>query len=341
MKKLALAVSAALGMGLAASAQSAVPIPIDPDGAGGGGTVQVGNLDWAVGNALASGAGLGSDVGTVFTLYAQARLAGFNNIANDPILGTGLGSAFQWTYVTAFQEAVTTNLQGGRIKEFQVNPNNLALDSTSNFFRIYRDAALNADDLAGRGFNDGTLILEGHILIGNQVGDSNFTAAGNFNTTTGVFTPTLANLDQFGANNYDGGGGSDGHTSITGAGSSIITVQVDSFDSATFQNLQVGSLFTLDFNTSQILAYNQTNPSSCFWDGGAHIGGAGQTNPNQPAGLACANVIGAVNGISENNIIFQTDANNSFTATVIPEPGVLALLGISLLGLGIARSRKN
>jgi hypothetical protein len=316
-------------MGLAAAAHSAVPVPIDPDGAGGIGTISVGNLDWSVGNALATGVGASRPVGTDFTLYAQAHLSTFNNISNQVIQTPALNTTFEWTYVTAFQERITSSANGGQALQFQVNPLNTGLNLATNFFQIYR-SGVNANDLAGTGFNDGTLLLTGHILQGNQFGDSGFNIAGNI--VGGVFVPSTQPLDQFGANNYPG------ITSITGSGSSVITVQVDSFDPTVFQGLVVGSTFTLDFNTSQILAYNQTDPSSCFWNGSAFIGGAGATTP--PLGSNCANTIGTVNGTSGPNIIFQTDSNNSFTAQV-PEPGVLALLGISLLGLGIARTRRS
>lgn len=336
MKKLAYAVTMALGMGLTAAAQAAVPIPINPDGVPGGApTVQVGNLDWAVGNALAVGPGTFASrvVGAEFQLLAQARLASFNTIANTPIGVPQLNTTFEWTYVTSFTERITSVLNGGQALQFQVNPNNIGYDAALNFFEIYRSAP-NSSDLAGRGFNDGTRILRAHILQGNQFGDSNFNVSGNI--VGGNFIPTIGNLDQFGANNYTGANGSAPHSTITGSGASQLRFQVDEFDANTFQNIDVGSIFTLDFNTSQILAYNQTDPSSCFWNGAAFVGGAGQANPNLP--LPCANTIGAVNGVNGPNIMFQTDSNNSFTATV-PEPGVLALLGISLLGLGIARRR--
>ena len=332
MNKLAVAVSLALGMGLTMSAHSAVPIGIDPDaGAAPNGTIQVGNLDWAVGNALAVGVTQGSPAGTVFTTYAQARLSNFNNIANVNIPVVGLNTVFEWTYVTGFQEVITQSLNGGQALQFQVNPANLGFNATQNFFQIYRSAP-NSSDLAGTGFNDGTLLLTGHILQGAELGQSGFTAAGNVSgpVTAPVFTPLIQDLDQFGNNDYAA------IDSITGTGSSQIKVLIDAInDPLSFPGLSVGMILTLDFNTSQILAYNQTDPSACFWNGAATIGGAGN------AALGCANTIGAVNGVSGPNIQFQTDANNSFIVQQVPEPGVLALLGISLLGLGIARTRKS
>lgn len=337
--KVAHAVSLALGMGLAASAYASNPIPIDPDGAPGGTpTINVGNLDWAVGNAIAVGVGTFADrtEGQEFQLYAHARLASFNDISNKPINVAQLDNAFEWSYVTTFTERITSVGAGGRTLEFQVNPNGDLLDDSTNFFRIYRSTP-NSSDLAGRGFNDGDLILEGYILTGNEFGDSGFNVSGNF--VNGAFVPALSALDTFGSNNYNGGNGSDAHSSITGTGSSKINIQVTSWDAATFQNIDSAFVFSMEFNTSQILAYSQTDPSSCFWDGSGFIGGAGQSNPNQVA--PCANAIGAVNGISGPDIMFQTDANNNFTATLVPEPGVLALLGISLLGFGIARIRRG
>ena len=329
MSKIAAAVSLAFGMGVMVSAHSAVPVGIDPDAGGGNPTIQVGNLDWAVGNALAVGASLGAAQGTQFNLFAQARLSNFNDITNTTIPVAGLNTVFEWTYVTGFQELITQRNNGGQSLQFQVNPNNLGFNATQNFFQIYRSAP-NSDDLAGTGFNDGTLLLTGHILQGSQLGQSGFNAAGNVSgpATAPVFTPIIQNLDQFGIDNYPA------IDSITGAGSSQIRVLVDAInDPLSFPGLAVGTILTLDFNTSQILAYNQTNPSACFWNGAAVIGGAGGV-------VGCANTIGTVNGVSGPNTQFQTDANNSFTVQQVPEPGVLALLGISLLGLGIVRARK-
>jgi PEP-CTERM motif-containing protein len=319
MKKLGAAVSLALSAGLAGLAYGAVPVTIDPDAGGAATPISVGNLDWAAGNAIAVGAGADPAIGTTFQTYAQARLAQFNDSANNPYTVTGFGAGgFEWTYVTSFTEVVTKNDTTGGLG-FALNPSGGGLSAT-NFFQIYVSAA-NSSDLAGTGFNDGTLILTGHIVnTGVIVGDS------LFQVSIGAGGVIIGDLDASpNGNDYPN------IDSVQGSGSSKITVAVDSFNSSYFQGLTVGSLLQLDFTTNQTLAYNQTDPSACFADAG-FAGGAGN-------GGTCANTIGAVNGISTNNIMFQTDAISNFSVTTVPEPGVLALLGISLLGLGVIRKR--
>src|SRR5689334_8245003 len=120
-------------------------IPINPDGPGPAPVIQVGSLDWNVGNGLAvadNGQSLGSTgraPGQTFTFYGQSSLSAFNDAAGHPISDTitGLNTNYEWTYVTGFREQIVSN--NGATLTFTTlggaaNPN-------TNFFQIYFDTS--------------------------------------------------------------------------------------------------------------------------------------------------------------------------------------------------------
>jgi hypothetical protein len=317
-KRLCVAAIAVLGLGTVPVA-FADPVAIDP--AGSGGTIQVGSLDWNVGNGLAvadNGQTLGSTgrtAGQTFTFYAHSNLANFDGVNGLPINGTGLNSAFEWTYVAGFRETIVST--NGVLYSF--NTLGGAADPATNFFQIYYDPNRNSNQLTGQGFNDGTLILSGHILAGAGISNSNF----------GVNDPSGTKaLDQFGGtNNYPT------IFTITGQGGGNIDVAVDFADLNFFPNGL--SILQQNFQTNQNLAFAQTDPSACFWNGSAFIGGAGGQ------GTGCANSIGAKNGVDGPNLQLQQDASSSFTVAAVPEPASLALVGFGMLGLAFFGRRRD
>ena len=312
MNKTLLAASLVLALGSTGSYASSI-ISIDPDGsAGSEGPISVGSLDWATGNALATGtdgAAIPLTIGDTLQTYGHTRLNAFQDADGNAVGGLDLNSNYEWTYVFGFREDVVA---GGTAAVFSTAAGG------NNFFRVYFDAPDDSNQLAGQGFQDGQLILEGTILPG---GISNFTQMPN----------QTGDLDQFGEDNYPN------VDSVTGVGGGTFNVDVNFVDTSFF----LGGLDTLqillDFDTQQNLPFSQTNPSSCFWNGTAFIDGVG---PNTNGGPCTTNTVGAINGESGPNIVLQTDASTNFNTTV-PEPGSLALMGLGLAAWGGLKLRRR
>lgn len=283
---------------------AATPITFDMNGSTAGQTYTVDLLDWAPGNALAVGGNpaTGLTAGTQFQLLYQANL-GLVSLGGVTQAGAGLSGAQNFTAVAGVQETVLSNTGGSALFGMASAP----VASSTNFFYIYANQLGN--NLTGLNFaqGTGTLVMSGHIV---SIQSSNYSSLGATST-----------FDNFGTNNYPG------ITSLTGSGSTDMTVVIDSFDLSYFPTLIAGKTFSF-INTSQVTPFSQVDPSAAFSINGVTNGGT-------------ASNIGPVNGVTQPgvnyNFQFQADANSSFTQ--VPEPATLALFGLALGLAGFASRR--
>ena len=170
-------------------------------------------------------------------------------------------------------------------------------------FKMCAKSAL-GNNLTGVGFGcAGDGILSGRINGGNS------------SQTAFVLDPRLPDLDKAGSNDWPG------ITTLGTSGAASLSATITFVDANYFPDLKVG--YNIAVNSSLITPYDQVDPSRRFSTGLV----TDDTATN----------IGAVNGVTGPNVIFQADANSSFA----PEPGALALGGIALAGLALLRSRRK
>jgi len=275
-------------------------ITFDPTGTpgAGGNLSNVALFDWVPGSALAVNANSSTGLNGSFTTYFQANLGTVQAADTSSLFTNGGGGNF-FTAVAGFGETVTScNNVGG----FCTNAT-FGFDSsnTTNFFDIFKVPGT-ADNLTGAGFT-GTAILSGEVI------------GSGFSSNFALSDTNPSNLDQ-----SPNGNQWPGVSTVSGTGASDITIRITFADPNYFPDLTAGSLITFSaFNTSQILPFKQVDPSRCMSNG--------------LTDCAITSNVGMFNGApgSGPDILFQADANQSFTRATVPEPGTLALLGLGML----------
>ena len=276
-------------------------ISFDPDGGGALAPVNIDLFDIATGNSLTQNVTGLTPPGQQTTVLFQANMNAAQ-LEEQIQAANNFGGADAFKFLAGLPVELTAN--NGTTLQFDFG------DEDTNFFRIY--AGNNpGNNLTGAGFPapGDTLVLEG-TWINDALFGASFT----------VSNPNGGNLDQFGANNW-------GATqSVQGDGGFSGNIDVTFANPLYFPTLNVGT--TMFVATSQQhLPYQQANPSECLTNGT----------------LACAvaSNVGAHNGITGPNTLLQTDASFSFNVEQVPEPTMMVLFGIGLLGAGYASRRQK
>jgi len=320
---------------LAVPAWAGSNVVFDPTGGNGankGVTINASQFTWAPGNAVALGAitpGAGPTLGSTFELKYQAILGGINGTtqngggvsvfsqqsdgtpANGGEIvtgGPGGGATGREVVITAdFRETLASiNSAGGQnTLTFNLVP------TGTNLVNIYDAPAGTALNFAGTGFQNGTLIMQGHVVQNGAEGSY----ASTFTTpTTGTGSPTSpVNFDQ-----YSGDSAAQafwGSTKTTsGTGSTFIPVVLDpTMTNSAFFPAGGPLAFQLTFpSVSTADPFNSVSPSKLFF------------------GSATPPSIGAINGFSGTDIQFQVLAANDF---IVPEPAsiIQALAAITMI----------
>ncbi|GEM_PF-2004921 len=338
-------------LGLAGTALGlTTPVVFDPTGSGGPGTV-IKSFDWAPDNALAvdavplplwdvlGGTADANDPSTwrPFNMYFQAKLRQYVDLNNN---GFNL-PAGEITVIGGLSERGYRSDAGTTSTAFfQFDPN-----GDVNFLEVYYDAADNADQVAGTGYDDGSLILTAKLKGQHPTGSftSNVQplpaplgdgsgAGGNFppldgSTPTDV-TPNVATLQ--------------------GSGSIDIRFTVTSYDPNWFitppSEILVGLLLE---STGLATPFNSAEPAALIVGNAPNYGLNPFYNPaNDPDADGVDNDGNRkyLNGFVDpfqggTDFQFQQDATSTFQ--VVPEPGTMILVGSGLLGLAGASRRKK
>jgi hypothetical protein len=289
------------------SSVEAGSIQFTPTGSGTSDTI--GGIDPGPGSALAVGA-LPLAVGATFQLDYQANvpaLIGANGLDFTP---SGLGSTYQLTVVGSFTEVVTSLNSSGTLATFALAPT----QSPNSFFELYYNPTVVVNNLAGTGFNVGTLVLAGTPA-------TNMPSVSVYSISTSHGAPVIAPFDEF-SHKYPG------ISSAVGSGSALLSANISYYNPA-FVRTPISQLM---FNSSIVTPFDEVSPSTLF------DGAPGTAPPTVVPN------IGTVDGVNGTDFQFQADANFSFnlSSTSIPEPSSVILASLGLLGAValVARMRK-
>jgi hypothetical protein len=345
--------------------RAAASVYFDPMGTGSFGPTTLLNLDWAPGSTLAQNgvtavnnfaAGSGS---TTFFDYYQAKLGTFG--LTDGSIATMPGGT-QLSVVMGMTEQVTalTGTPGGTGASATFHWDS----GPKNWLEIYYNPTGGptlSDTVAGSNFNQGKLILRAQIT---GVNDTVFTV------TAGGGTGSALDQDASGDWYRNKNTGTTEITTVMGNGSTTVTAQIDTtptdyygWDPNFFKFTDGNSYLNLTFiqNAGLDTPFLSTPPSSGFVDT-ANSGAMDSAGPlpNLDIGPGTAfgtgmnpatdgpNTVGAVNGLSGPDIVFQTDTNETFAQVdaAVPAPlaGPVGLLGLGVVVMGTfghrARARR-
>ncbi|MCU0872373.1 MAG: PEP-CTERM sorting domain-containing protein [Pirellulaceae bacterium] len=358
---------AAILAGIGGTASASSTFLFNPAGTGVGGSVQVNSIDPAPGNALAvngstavanclfaagftagvSGTGnysCGNGFATQFVYQANLGSMLFTDAGGNTTtaFSQGAGSRF-FTLVSSVTEVVTS-VDVSSIDATTGLPNiakasfSLAANQSANFFRMYFSGAAGGNDLTGANFAPAT--------AGNPIlaGFATTSSSESTSTSTCAFAnpATCSDLDNFVGDSWNS------LNTVVNNGSTQITFSITAANAGYFPDLPIGSLIVFDVNTSQVLPFNQANPSCNLIDpttGADAAYALGTIAAGPPINCTSNGRLGSINGFLDvanyqaggtQDFLFQADANASLDfQRRVPEPGTLALLAGGLMGAGL------
>lgn len=293
------------------------------------------SFDWNPSSSVSIG-NVGGDVqdGDIITNYIHGSLGSFLNSDGNPITDNfGLNSDYEITFTASFESIIfgvnqSVNPVSGNVSQ---SLNFVSTSTPINNFEIWIDYNPSSNPLEGTGFNTGSLLAAGTVTPGGTgTMLSTFAFSGDVNNPISTNPDDYQLLDQFGVDDWD-----DTRTNA-GIGGAEFTAMSSFFDTNVITPWSLDGAWGADqlgfsFNSSQKVAFSETNPSRQFVDENGNV-----YVPD----------VGTINGINGAGVLLQVDGNTSFdlvrTPPPVPEPGIIALFGAGLLGMfGIFGFRKT
>ena len=194
-----------------------------------------------------SGCGLAPAIGqATFQLDYQAFVPALIGANGQDFTPPGLGSTYQLTVVGSFTEVVTGLYANGTVATFS-----MAASQSNSFFELYYNSSVVANNLAGTGFNVGTLVIAGTPAT-NLPSESVFSLSSSGSTQP---------FDQFDQNNYAG------IQSVVGSGALMLWANTTYYNPA-FVGTPISEMA---FNFSLVTPFDEVDPSRLFVGSPWHV----------------------------------------------------------------------